>query len=234
MASEGVVRITDIISRTYNVKSFRAQPLPGVSYQAGQFLSVRLGPGKEHKHWLSFSSSPTEEGFIEFTKKLSESEFSQRLSQLKVGDTVEVQYPFGAFMLRPADKRVAFLSGGIGITPIHSICKYVFDRKLDVDMNLVYANRSVKDIVFKDDFDRMEKDSPHVRVSHVLCEFAPGFKCTVGLINSRVLRNEIPDYAERAFFLCGPPAMVEAMKVILSQELGVAQEQIITENFVGY
>jgi len=99
---------------------------------------------------------------------------------------------------------------------------------------LVYSNRSVRDIVFKDDFYAMQKSYPLLKVAHVLCETEPGFKCTVGLINSNVIRNEVPDYLQRKFYLCGPPQMVEAMRNILSGELGVTGERIVMENFQGY
>ena len=55
-----------------------------------------------------------------------------------------------------------------------------------------------------------------------------------GRINSSVIKEEIPDYGERMFYLCGPPAMVEAMRKILAEELILPQEKIKTENFAGY
>jgi len=114
------------------------------------------------------------------------------------------------------------------------MCKYAADKNLGVDIALLYANRSIKDVVFKEDLDQMQKQYPKLRVCHVLCEPAPGFKCTVGLINTQVIKNEIPDFMERKIYLCGPPGMVEGMKKILESELKVPQENIITENFQGY
>jgi ferredoxin-NADP reductase len=153
---------------------------------------------------------------------------------LRAGDQVAIQYPFGKFVLDESYPKVAFLSGGIGITPIRSICRYVVDKNLGTDIVLIYANQSVKDVVFKEDFDAMAKSYPALRVAHVLCETSPGFKCTVGRINREVIKNEIPDYAQRKFYLCGPPKMVEAMCTILTQDLGLSLEKIVTENFQGY
>jgi len=227
-------RIKEVIRRNYNVKSFRLE-IGGVpEFQAGQFLSVMLQNDKKLKKYLSISSSPTEKCYLEFTKKLTQSDFSRALDNLKTGDEVTVQYPFGKFILDESFPKIAFLSGGIGITPIRSICKYAADKQLSLDIVLVYSNRSVRDIVFKDDFDALQKSYPLLRVAHVLCETEPGFKCTVGLINSAVVENEIPDYAERKFYLCGPPQMVEAMQKMLTGQLGISGEKIITENFQGY
>jgi ferredoxin-NADP reductase len=228
-------RVREVIQRSYNAKSVRLKPQELKAFKAGQFLQVFLDCQTECKRYLSISSSPTEKEYLEFTKKITQSDFSIALDNLKPGDHLRVQYPFGKFTLEdnPA-KKIAFLSGGIGITPIRSICKYASDTKLDLDIILLYANRAFKDIIFKDEFEAMQKANPALRVTHVLCEDEPGFKCTIGRINAEVIKDKIPDHTQRRFFLCGPPAMVEAMKKILSEELKLVQENIVTENFQGY
>jgi len=227
-------KIKEIIQRNYNVKSFRLEVPDPLDFKAGQFLSVALGDDQKLKRYLSISSSPTEKCHLEFTKKLTQSDFSQALNSLKAGDQVAIEYPLGKFILDESLAKAAFLSGGIGITPIRSICKYAVDKNLGIDLALVYSNRSIRDIVFKDDFDAMAKSYPALRVAHVLCETAVGFKCTAGLINSSVIKNEIPDYRQRKFYLCGPPQMVEAMRKILVEELGLDNDSIMIENFQGY
>lgn len=237
MPLEVATKVIEVIQRNYNVKSVRVEPAKDINFKAGQFLQVTLQNNPLLKHYLSISSSPTEKCHLEFTKKLSQSDFSKALDALKPGDELKIQYPFGKFTLEdnPAPEgKIAFLSGGIGITPIRSIVKDVVDRNLGLDMVLVYSNRTVKDIVFKDDLSAMQKMYPKLRVAHVLCETEPGFKCSVGYINASIIRNEVPDYKERRFFLCGPPGMVEAMRKMLSDELALPKEQIITENFQGY
>ncbi|MDD5561545.1 MAG: FAD-dependent oxidoreductase [Candidatus Omnitrophica bacterium] len=227
-------RIKEVIQRTYNVKSFRLEISDWLDFKAGQFLQAMLQGDPKLKRYLSISSSPTEKCYIEFTKKLTQSDFSKALDNLKAGDKVNIKYPFGKFILDESAPKVAFLSGGIGITPVRSICKYAVDKNTGVDIALVYSNRSIRDVVFKDDFSAMCKSYPFLRVAHVLCEAEQGFKCTVGQINSGVVKNEIPDYQERKFYLCGPPQMVEAMRKILAEELGLNSEKIVTENFQGY
>ena len=234
MPAEVKTRIKEIIQRNYNVKSFRLEISGVLDFKAGQFLSVRLGDDPQLKRYLSISSSPTEKCYLEFTKKLTESDFSKALNNLKPGDQVIIQYPFGKFVLDESFPKIAFLSGGIGITPIRSICKYVVDKNLGNDIVLVYSNRSVRDVVFKDDFDALVKSYPSLRVAHVLCETEPGFICSVGRINAAIIKNEIPDYQQRKFYLCGPPQMVEAMRLLLTEDLQLPADKIITENFQGY
>lgn len=233
MPQEITVPIKEIIIRAYKVKSFRVA-VDAPDFKAGQFLSVTLKSDPALKRYLSISSSPTEGGYLEFTKKITESDFSRTLDSLSPGDEVTINYPMGKFTFDESYPKIAFLSGGIGITPIRSMCKYAADKEIHTDIILLYANGTIKDIAFRDDFERMQRQYPSLKVVHVLCEPDKGFVCVTGRINQGVIRENIPDYGERKFYLCGPPAMVEAMKKILSAELQVDADRIITENFQGY
>lgn len=226
------VKVKEIIPRTYNAKSFRLDTAG--SFKAGQFLFVTVKTDKEITKPLSISNSPTEEGYIEFTKKITDSEFSRRLDSLVQGDSIKIKYPFGNFTFVGGYPKIAFLSGGIGITPVRSICKYVVDKKLGTDIILLYSNRTTKDIVFGEDFDLMQKGYPMLKVVHILSETKSEWKGRTGYINSQIIKEEIPHYIERKFYICGHPAMVSAMKGILINELILPKENIITENFVGY
>lgn len=226
------VRLTDIIRRTHDVMSFRLEA--DACYTAGQFMAVHAGSKEKPRRWLSISSSPTEKGYLEFTKKMTGSDFCKELGALRTGDMMHVQLPYGAFVLRPQDTKVAFLSGGIGITPVRSICKCIVDSNLGVDATVVFGNRTVRDIAFRDDFESMMKRYPRLRLIHVLSEPCEELACELGVINARIVRSEIPDFAERRFFLCGPPVMVEALKKMLSGDLGIGAERIVTEQFAGY
>jgi glycine betaine catabolism B len=227
--------IVDIIQRTHDVKSFRLKPAEGTDFKAGQFFSLTMNiKDKEVTKYFSFSSSPTEKEYIEFTKRITGSEFSAVLDKLKIGERLKIKMPFGNFTFNEEYKKVAFLSGGIGITPVRSICKYVVDKKTGTDMIIIYGNHTVKDIVFKDDFDLMQKEYPKLKVINVISKIEPGYKGRSGRIDNRIIKEEIIDYMERKFYICGPPAMVMAMKDMLLKEMGLAKENVITENFAGY
>lgn len=234
MAIEIKTKVIDVIDRTPNVKSVRLKNDPAVSFRPGQFANISLDEGKEFSRYLSLSNSPTEAGYIEVTKKITESEFSKRYMNLKIGDAVKIKYPMGNFIYEGQFDKVVFLSGGIGITPIRSMARYAFDKKLDTDMILVYGNHSSADIAFKGDFDYISKNMKNFRVRHVLCLEDKNVECRIGRIDRNIIEAEIKDIFERRFFICGPPAMVTGIKGILSDELKVPAEQVIFENFQGY
>jgi NAD(P)H-flavin reductase len=103
-------------------------------------------------------------------------------------------------------------------------------------MILVYGNQCADDVAFKEDFDQMQKDYAKLKVVQVLIDDS---KCDwqevkTGFITKEIVLEVMPDYKERKFFVCGPPAMVDAMKKILLDGLGLDKECIIEENFKGY
>jgi ferredoxin-NADP reductase len=227
-------RISDIITRTYNVKSFRFPRPDSFSYRAGQFIFVAIQSGTQQlrKHF-TISSSPTETNFIEFTKKITDHPFSLALTALNVGDTLSLDGPYGEFTFEGEHKRVGMVSGGIGITPLRSICKYCTDTKSETKITLLYGNRTEEDIIFRRELDEMQEKSRNLKVVFTLDQASQSWKGYTGSINVEMLKNEIPDYAETAFYTCGPPAMVEAITSLL-RELGVLESRIKRERFSGY
>ncbi len=227
-------RVKEIIPRTYNVTSFRFPRPAELNYKAGQFFFVTLkANGKELRKHFSFSSSPTEKTHIEFTKKLTDSEFSNALKMLKVGDWTMIDAPYGKFTFEGENEKVALLAGGIGITPFRSICKYCTDMHLTAKITLLYGNRSENDIVFKKELKEMEKQNKNLKVVFILSEASNAWKGATGVIDAEFVKKEVPDYKERVFYTCGPPPMVQAMEMLV-KDLGLPSTQLRLEAFTGY
>lgn len=227
-------KIIKIIERTSDVKSFRLSYPLHFEYDAGQFMFVTIPSdiGELKKHF-TISSSPTEKDFIEFTKKLTGSQYSTALDSLKIGDKVTIDAPYGKFSLDKEIKKIGMLSGGIGITPLRSMCKFATDLLLKYNIILLYGNNSLEEIAFKEELDQLSDENKNLKVVYTLNNFPSDWKGYKGFINADMLKKEIPDYKSRIFYTCGPPAMVDAMKKLLS-ELNVPKEKIRTENFSGY
>ena len=226
--------VKEIIPRTYNVTSFRFPRPATLNYKPGQYLFVTIkSGGKNLSKTLSLSSSPTEKEHIEFTKKLTDSEFSNTLKTLKVGDWATIDAPYGKFTFEGENEKIALLAGGIGITPFRSICKYCIDMRLTVKITLLYGNRSESDIVFKKELEEMEKQNENLKVVFILNEASSAWKGATGVIDAELVKKEVPDYKERAFYACGPPPMVQAMEKLI-RDLGLPLTQLRLEAFTGH
>ncbi|MBC8436314.1 MAG: FAD-dependent oxidoreductase [Candidatus Omnitrophica bacterium] len=225
------------ITRTRTTQSFRFIPSEKVSFVPGQFLQLIFDPAdknnKELNKYLSFSASPAKE-YIEVTKRLSQSPFSQKLSGLKTGDELILKAPIGNCVFKDEYKRIGFLIGGIGITPVISIIEYIMDKKLDTDVVLFYSNRTPDDIAFKKELDYWQSVNKNIKVIFTVTDCKPDDPaCRFGRIDADLVKQECWDIKERALFIFGPPKMVEAMKG-LCLGLGCRQEDLRTESFIGY
>ncbi|MBU0533843.1 MAG: FAD-dependent oxidoreductase [Candidatus Omnitrophica bacterium] len=227
--------VVDIIQRTHDVKSFRFKTEESVNFKPGQFFFVTIKiDGEEKTKHFSFSNSPTEKGYIEFTKRITDSDYSKALGKLKIGDWAKLKMPLGQFTFEGEYPKIAFVSGGIGITPIRSICKFVTDKKIPTDIILLYGNRTEEDIAFRDDLAEMQKLNENLRVIYTLDNPSKKWEGRIGHINDEMIREEIEDFKERIFYICGPPKMVEMLEGILKDKLSVTSDRIKIENFSGY
>lgn len=226
--------VDEIIKRTDDVKSFRFKRPEGFDYDPGQFLflTIPIG-GKENTKHFTISSSPTEKEFIEFTKKITDHEFSVALARLEIGDWAQIDGPYGDFTFKGEHPRIGMMTGGIGITPLRSIIKYCSDAGVKSQITLLYGNRSEENIVFREELDLLKEKNPNLRVVHTLSRPGDGWSGRRGHIDIEMVREEIPDYAARVFYVCGPPALVSECENIL-KALKIPESKIIAEDFPGY
>lgn len=233
-ALEFEAAIKDIIVRTPDVKSYRFSRPRSFSYRAGQFTFVTVEvAGEKIQKPLTLSSSPKEHDYIEFTKKLTGHPFSNGLNALKVGDKVTLDAPYGNFTIDERLPSMAMLAGGIGITPMRSMCRYCTDMKSPIAVTLLYACNAEKDFVFGRELEDMGRQNKNLKIVPILSEAGPEWKGRTGKINADMIEAEVPDYLATIFYICGPPAMVHAMRVML-RDLNVSEKSVRTEDLIGY
>jgi glycine betaine catabolism B len=199
--------------------TFRLEKPQDFSYNAGQYAVITLAPGLAHAFTLS---SAPREPHLEFTTRISESAYKKALSALSIGSKVGVRGPLGSFTWRGG--KAVFLAGGIGVTPFRSI----LNSMPAADAVLVWGVNTVGDAFFKADFDALG-----AKVEYVPAKPPQGWAGISGFITAGHIRRLVPDLAERLFYVCGPPAMVDAMGRVL-EELKVPGERVVVERFGGY
>lgn len=237
MPKEVRAKFIERIKRTGTVESFRFLPSGKMGFAAGQFLEIIFDEAdrknKDLNKYLSFSSSPTKD-YVEVTKRLSDSAFSGKLKGLKAGEEVLLRGPLGNCAFDPEYGKMAFLIGGIGITPVISIIEYIVEKRLDTSLVLFYSNRTPEEIAFKNELDKWRAAACNIKVIYTVTDCPPKEKsCEFGFIDKNAVAANIPDVKERMMFIFGPPGMVDAMKKVCA-ELGLSQEKVKTESFAGY
>lgn len=225
------------IKRSHSIESFRFIFQERIDFFPGQFARVIFNEedlqDKELNKYLSFSSSPTK-NYIELTKRLSGSRFSQSLDRLSPKDEVLFDFSLGSCVFKEEYKRIGFLIGGIGITPVISIIEYIMDRRLETNVVVFYSNRTEEDITFKKELDNWQAINKNISVVYFVTDYLPLNKQYIlGMIDKDSVLRKVGADEERIFFIFGPPPMVEAMKMICL-DIGYKGGNIKTEKFIGY
>ena len=226
--------IKEIIPRTADVTSYRFPRPQELTYNPGQyfFITIKQGDKELTKHF-SFSSSPTEKDHFEFTKKLTDHEYSMALKAAKVGDWARIDAPYGQFTFEGEYPKIALLAGGIGITPIISICKNATDKGLNSKITLFYGCRTEKDISFKQELEKLQEQNKNLKIVFMVNEASSQWKGATGVINAEMIKKELPDYKDNVFYVCGPSPMVKAMETLM-ESIELPKAQLKLEYFTGY
>jgi ferredoxin-NADP reductase len=155
------------------------------------------------------------------------------MGETKTDDIAVIHAPFGRFsyVLHPDEKSCVFIAGGIGITPIMGMLRYMRDTKSTMPVVLLYGNRQEKDIVFKTELAEIEKGgNPVLKVVHVLSGAVESWQGESGYIDQEKIEKHCGDLEGKAFYVCGPPRLVE--KTIKNlRSLGVRDKRIHVELF---
>ena len=213
------VTIATIKEWDENCKSFTfiADPSKGTKqlayFKAGAYLSVSLEvDGMKITRPYSISSSPKEalEGKYTLTIKRvpGGTGSNYMLDHFKVGDQVTLSSPLGEFVYLPIrdGRTVIGVAGGSGITPFHSFAKAIAEGDEDFNLILLYGSRTEKDILFKEEFDELEKVTDKVKVVHVLSdEEKPGYEH--GFVTAELIKKYAPQDENYSIFMCGPAGM---------------------------
>jgi glycine betaine catabolism B len=226
------------IVRSADTTSYLFTRPPEYTFRAGQWYTITLStPGGPIDHHFSHADSPTE-SFLELTTRLTGSEFKNTLDALPLGAEVEIQGPYGAFLFGYDTPKIAFLTGGIGITPVRSMFKYLFDtggegRRADQRLVVFYGSMTEDGIVYKNEFDEFERAIANMRVVHVITNPTPSWNGYSGFITADTVRAELPNPSDWTYYIVGPPPMITAMRKVMEQ-LEIPKSQTIIESFEGY
>jgi ferredoxin-NADP reductase len=226
------------IPRSSDTTSYRFSRPPEYRFLAGQWYTVTIpSPGGPLDHHFSHADSPTE-SFVELTTRLTGSDFKNALDALPLGAEVEIQGPYGRFLFGYETPKIAFLTGGIGVTPVRSMLRYLADtggagRIEGQELVVFYGSMTEDGIVYKEEFDEFERAIAGLRVVHVITKPTESWKGYGGFITADVIRAELADPGAWTYYIVGPPPMITAMDKVMGQ-LEIPKAQTVIESFAGY
>ncbi len=235
----GTLKVARIFQETPQVKTFRfVNPVGGLlpfEHQPGQYLNLALEvDGKTVRRSYTIASSPSRQGYCEITvKREDQGEASRFLhDRVREGDLITLSAPAGSFTFNGTQAQgIVLLGGGVGITPLMSVIRYLTDIGWTGPIRLIHSVRTDDDRIFEEELAYLRRRHANLSVVAVCsqqCDPARG--SVAGRISADLLRQHVPALETQLYHICGPDPMMTAMRELL-KSLGVAEERIRVEAF---
>lgn len=233
-----MLRLKETIQLSPDMVDFVFTPDRPVKYHPGQYMEWTLPhhnpDARGTRRYFTLASSPTEDTLrlgVRFSEKGSS--YKDLLRHLDSKTPVMAGQLAGDFVM-PTDPQqpLAFIAGGIGITPFRSMVKYLLDTQQSRAITLLYSARTAASFVYTDVFNQAAATFGLKAVYAVSDEQPVGWTGHIGIIDAALIQSSVPDYLKTTFYISGPQPMVQGMKNTL-QGMGVKSDNIKTDFFPG-
>jgi NAD(P)H-flavin reductase/ferredoxin len=207
--------------------------LPGggrIDFAAGQYINIVLDDGRRRA--FSFANPPHDNELIELhIRRIPGGFFTTYVfTDLRVGDSLEFEGPFGQFTLRDSEKAILFVAGATGFAPVKSIVEDAFHRGIKRSMHLYWGVREQDDLYMLDLAERWQREHTNFRVTPVVSDSVDNWRGRIGLVHEAMLADR-PDLSGHQVYVCGSVQMVEAaVPAFLAQ--GLDRQSCISDAYV--
>lgn len=234
------LKLTQKVQLTHDTALFVFNPVSNFKYKPGQYMEWTLPHDKTdnrgNRRYFSLASSPTEDTPAIVVKYYDPpSSFKRSLFNMPIGTTVIACQLSGDFVMpKDMSKHLVFIAGGVGFAPFRSMIKYIMDNKLNVNITVLFANKTPKDVFYADFLKQAEKFG--VKTQYILTDeksVPANWKGPRGYLTGDMVKSLIPDFSDSLFFISGPQIMVQSIEKTLKQA-GVKKSNITTDFFPGY
>lgn len=228
------LKVTDIRKTIKDAVVVSLEAPEGFEFIQGQYLTFRRDfDGQELRRSYSICVSP-DDGILQVgIKRVDGGAFSTWANDnLRPGDVIEAMPPMGSFhtpLDADAARHYLGFAGGSGITPVLSILRTVLAREPKSRFTLVYANRAVNTIMFRDEIEDLKNlHMGRLNVIHVLESDAQEIELFSGRVDeekcAKLFQSWIDIASVDTAFICGPePMMLGIAKALKAHGLDEAQ-----------
>lgn len=226
--------IISVIREGPHVVTIALKPVghKGLVFVPGQFAWLKIGqsPLWIGDHPFTISSAPASDGSLTFTIK-EIGDFTSTVQDLLPGSIAYIDGPYGIFSINnfPHSPAFVLIAGGIGITPMMSMLRFMNEHNDKRPVLLIYAAKSEEDLIFLSEITSL-KETLSLAVIYVLKEPSLKLPSYTGLITLELLDKWTISYRKAHYFLCGPPLMNNFIKETLDK-IGIPFKQIHLERF---
>ena len=213
-----VARVADLTRVAGGITLLRLDPGTAgpFRFRAGQYARLSFGdlPPRDY----SIGSRP-DEALLEFhIRDTGDGGSSSYVAQeLRLGDPVRIDGPFGQGFLREADPRpVLAIAGGAGLAPMKSIVETLLAGGARQDILLYFGVRRESEVYLDAQLKALARAHGNLDVHIVLSESSATSGFRLGLVSDAVA-EDLDDLGRFTAYVAGPLPMVEATCRLLTQ-----------------
>ncbi len=219
---------------------FEMVGVPRFGFVAGQWLSLKhTKPDREEITRAYSIASPPAEGsppedirFALCLNRVQDGYMSNFLCDMKAGDEINGQGPFGDFILRPPMRDTIFIATGTGIAPFRSMLHWLLageSRHQNKQLYLVFGNRTEKDIYYHEEFLRLAAERENFHYLPTLSRGGADWRGLRGYVQEHVV-GIAQGRTDMHAYVCGLDKMVKANRDQL-KALGWDRKSILYEKY---
>jgi ferredoxin-NADP reductase len=225
------------VAETPRVRSLDLDVHGWPGHRAGQHVDVRLTAedGYQAQRSYSIASAPEDDRLTLTVERLDDGEVSPYLvDEVVVGDRFELRGPIGGYFVweAAAGGPLLLVAGGSGIVPLMAMLRHRAVARSSVPTRLLYSSRSLEDVIYREELDRLAGAGDGLEVVHTLTrEQPPDWQGYARRIDPEMLAEVAWAAQDGAHaFVCGPTRLVESVAAGLV-DLGYDPSRVRTERF---
>ncbi|MDN0077355.1 benzoate 1,2-dioxygenase electron transfer component BenC [Crenobacter sp. SG2303] len=225
---EGTLAVVEQLSDSTIGFAIELDQPDSLSFLPGQYVNVEI-PGTGLTRSYSFSSAPGAAQAAFVVRNVPNGRMSHYLSHdAQPGQRITFTGPNGSFYLRPVTRPVLFLAGGTGIAPFLSMLDVLAESGSAQPIRMVFGVTNDADLVALAQLDAIKARLPQFdyRTCVVAAESTHPRK---GYVTQHIEPEWLND-GDVDVYLCGPVAMVEAVRGWLQQS-GTTPASFLYEKF---
>jgi ferredoxin-NADP reductase len=203
----------------------------------GQHVDVRLTAedGYRAERAYSIASAPDGRRIELAVERLDDGEVSPYLTgELRHGDRLELRGPVGGYFVWEPGRGgpLLLVAGGSGVVPLMAMLRHRAAADGEVPARLLYSSRTVEDVIYREELDRLAAAGNGPTVTHALTRAQPpGWDGYARRIDAVMLEEVGWRPGERPLvYVCGPTRLVESVAGQLVA-LGHDPARVRTERF---
>ncbi|WIX83121.1 2Fe-2S iron-sulfur cluster-binding protein [Amycolatopsis carbonis] len=200
-------------------------------FRAGQFLEVQL-PDDEPRPY-SLANPPHHNDAVQLHVRTEPGgRFSEHtVGALRPGDTLDVETPFGEFVLDDGDGPILLLATGTGFAPIQSIVLDLIARRSTRPVHLYWGARTEEDLYLAELPQRWAARHRWFDYTPVLSRPGKGWSGATGHVQHTALADH-PELTGHRTYACGSEAMTTDAHDLLTARGGLPTESFLADSFV--